>query len=182
MKQVLAAASLVLLISSTLALAGDQFRLTSTDISEGQPLGLMHHLNGFGCTGGNLSPALQWSGAPDGTKSFVVTLYDPDATSGSGWWHWVLYNIPANITELAQNAGLGKELPGGATHGMTDFGSYGFAGACPPPGQVHRYEFRVHALSVGKLKLPKNPTPAMVGFMTRANAIAAAKLTTVVTR
>ena len=129
-----------------------------------------------------MSPALQWSGVPSETKSFVVTLYDPDATSGSGWWHWSVYNIPASVTSLPRNAGTGEGMPKEAVQGMTDFGSYGFAGACPPPNQVHRYEFRVHAMSVEQLDVPENATPAMIGFMTRANAIATAKLTAVVTR
>jgi Raf kinase inhibitor-like YbhB/YbcL family protein len=180
MKTLLTIAFLVL--ASTPAPSAEPFRLTSNDVSEGQPLGLIHHLNGFGCTGGNFSPALQWSGVPGGTKSFVITLYDPDATSGSGWWHWSVYNIPVSVTSLPRNAGAGEGIPKGAVQGMTDFGGYGFAGACPPSGQVHRYEFRVHALSVEQLELPENATPAMVGFMTRANAIDVAKLTAVVTR
>ena len=154
--------TLCTVLSAQLAYAEDRFVLESADFAEGQPLALKHHLNGFGCEGDNISPALSWSGAPSETKSFAVTLYDPDASSGSGWWHWSVYNIPADVTSLDTNAGSGAGLPASSSQGMTDFGTFGFAGACPPPGEMHRYQFHVHAISVEKIDIPENATPAMV--------------------
>lgn len=118
----------------------------------------------FGCTGGNQSPDLEWSGAPKETKTFAVTVYDPDAPTGSGWWHWVLYNIPANVTSL--EAGIGatkKALPAGAKEGRTDFGKAGYGGPCPPPGTPHRYIFKVYALK-DQITVDAEASPAMVGF------------------
>lgn len=175
-------AALSALITS-LALAEDAFQLTSPDISEGQQLDNQFVLNGFGCEGGNISPALEWSGVPEGTKSLVVTAYDPDAPTGSGWWHWVAFNIPANVSSLAQGAGsVGGDMPEGAVQSLTDFGVPGFGGACPPAGEVHRYQFKVHALGVEALGLDENASAALVGFMTGANTIATANLTAVYTR
>src|SRR5215211_2435737 len=103
--------------------------------------------NDFGCSGANHSPALSWSGAPAGTKSFAVTAYDPDAPTGSGWWHWVMYNIPASATGLAAGAGNGRNAPSGSQQGMTDFGTKGYGGPCPPVGsKPHHYQFKVFAL------------------------------------
>jgi Raf kinase inhibitor-like YbhB/YbcL family protein len=134
--------------------------------------------NGFGCTGKNISPELKWAGEPEGTKSFAVTVYDPDAPTGSGWWHWVVYNIPAGVHELAAGVGdtNGKLLPIGAVQGRTDFGTAGFGGACPPPGdKPHRYIFRVFALKVEKLELPADATAALVGYMLNMNKLAVAE-------
>lgn len=182
MKKLLAASALVTATIGAPVLAQEPFQLTSTDIGEGQQLAMKHVLNSFGCSGDNVSPSLQWSGAPEGTKSFVITVYDPDAPTGSGWWHWAVFNIPAEEKTLPQGAGAGEGIPAGAVQSRTDFGSFGFGGACPPPGEVHRYEFRVHALSVEKLDLDENASPALVGFMTYANTIATAKITAVYTR
>jgi hypothetical protein len=131
--------------------------------------------SGMGCTGRNISPELSWSDAPAGTKSFAVTVYDPDAPTGSGWWHWLIFNIPESITELKTNAGNpGKLLaPGGSVQSITDFGKPGFGGACPPVGdKPHRYIFTVYALDVQKLDLGENTPPAMVGFLLNHHAIA----------
>src|SRR5476651_2274934 len=128
--------------------------LTSSDIKEGGTIVNEQVFKGFGCTGGNVSPALSWSGAPSGTKSYAVTVYDPDAPTGSGWWHWVLYNIPASVTALPEHAGdaSGKLLPPGAVQGRTDFGTPDFGGACTPAGdKPHRYFFTVYALKTEKL-------------------------------
>jgi hypothetical protein len=136
--------------------------------------------NGFGCNGKNVSPALKWSGAPSGTKSFAVTVYDPDAPTGSGWWHWVVYNIPATVSSLPGHAGDadGKQLPGGAVQGRTDFGTSGFGGACPPAGdKPHRYIFTVYALKSEKVDVPAGSTAAMVGYMLNANQLAKSSLT-----
>lgn len=110
------------------------FVLSSPSIKPGSMLTDAQVFKGFGCEGRNISPALKWSGAPSGTKSYAVTVYDPDAPTGSGWWHWVVYNIPASASELPEGAGAadGKGLPAGAVQGRTDFGSAAFGGACPP--------------------------------------------------
>jgi Raf kinase inhibitor-like YbhB/YbcL family protein len=168
-----------LLAGAAVAQAAD-FRLSSPTIKPGGTLGDAQVYNGFGCSGRNVSPALSWSGAPAGTKSFAVTVYDPDAPTGSGWWHWVVYNIPATVSELPEGAGAadGKGLPAGAVQGRTDFGAPGFGGACPPVGdKPHRYVFTVYALKSEKLDIPPDGTAALVGFMINANKLGEAKFT-----
>ncbi|MDR3372658.1 MAG: YbhB/YbcL family Raf kinase inhibitor-like protein [Ancalomicrobiaceae bacterium] len=153
------------------------FHLTSSDIAEGRSLSAAQVLNGFGCTGDNRSPQLSWSGEPAGTKSFVVTAYDPDAPTGSGWWHWVAFNIPASAHDLA-TAASGKTMPAGSLESRTDFGGPGFGGACPPAGdKAHRYVFTVYALKVDKLEADANASAAFIGFMTHFNSLAKATLT-----
>jgi Raf kinase inhibitor-like YbhB/YbcL family protein len=171
------AASLAL---AGLAQAAAALSLTSPDIKPGSTLSNTFVFNGFGCSGENKSPALKWSGAPAGTKSFAVTLYDPDAPTGSGWWHWVVYNIPASTTELTAGAGAadGKGLPQGAAQGRTDFGTAAFGGACPPQGdKPHRYIFTVYALKSDKLDVPADASAALIGFMIHADQLAKATLT-----
>ena len=175
MRIVLAAA--VLALASPAAAAGT-FTLKSADVKPGAMLTDQQVFNGFGCSGANVSPELSWENAPAGTKSFAVTVYDPDAPTGSGWWHWVVYDIPATAKELPQGAGSGKAaLPEGAKQGRTDFGAPGFGGACPPPGKPHRYVFTVYALKVPGLDVPADASPAMIGFMTKANALGSATFT-----
>jgi Raf kinase inhibitor-like YbhB/YbcL family protein len=176
MRPLLAAAILSL---SMPALAAGKFTLTSADVKPGKHLTDEQVFNGFGCSGANISPQLAWQGAPRETKSFVVMVYDPDAPTGSGWWHWVVFNIPAGNSELAKGAGSGKApLPDGAVQGRTDFGAPGFGGACPPVGdKAHRYIFTVWALKVERLELTPDSSPAMVGFMTRANSLGSATFT-----
>ena len=166
-----------LLLLSPPALAAGKFTVKSTDMKPGGTLPDRSVFNGFGCSGDNVSPELSWSSSPTGTKSFAVTVYDPDAPTGSGWWHWVVYNIPATIHELPQGASGGTGLPEGAVQGKTDFGSPGYGGACPPPGKPHRYIFTVHALKVEKLDVPADASPAMIGFMTHFNELGKARLT-----
>lgn len=161
------------------------FTLTSLDIVPNTKISLKHVFKGFGCEGGNLSPALSWTGAPEGTKSFAITAYDPDAPTGSGWWHWVVYNIPADITELKTGAGSAEspQLPPGAAQGKTDFGTVGYGGPCPPAGHgKHRYIFTVHALKTDKLDVPADATAALVGFMINANRLGKATLTGIYAR
>lgn len=162
------------LIGSNAVLAAGAFTVSSPDFKAGQKLDDKFVFSGFGCTGGNVSPALLWKNAPAGTKSFAVTSYDPDAPTGSGFWHWVMFNIPATTTELAQNAGQpdGKNLPQGAVQSRTDFGSPGYGGPCPPVGHgLHHYHFTVYALKVDKIDLPVDASAAMVGFMVNMNLI-----------
>ncbi|HBZ6107262.1 TPA: Raf kinase inhibitor-like protein YbcL, partial [Escherichia coli] len=138
--------------------------------------------SGFGCEGGNTSPSLTWSGAPEGTKSFAVTVYDPDAPTGSGWWHWTVANIPATVTYLPADAGRrdGTKLPTGAVQGRNDFGYAGFGGACPPKGdKPHHYQFKVWALKTDKIPVDSNSSGALVGYMLNANKIATAEITPV---
>ena len=154
-----------------------QFTLKSEDLA-GQ-LTESQVYSGFGCSGKNISPSLKWIDAPAETKSFAVTVYDPDAPTGSGWWHWIIFNIPADITELKADAGrIDKNLaPAGSVQSVTDFGKPGFGGACPPQGdQAHRYIFTVYALSATTLDLDENARPALVGFMLNSKAIARASL------
>ena len=156
------------------------FRLYSDDLKDGDLLPQAQVFNSFGHSGGNQSPHLAWAEAPAGTESFVVTLYDPDAPTGSGWWHWVVYNIPASVTALPEHAGdaTGQLLPAGALQGRTDFGTPGFGGACPPPGdKPHRYILTVYALKTEKIDVPADSSPAMVGFMLHANELAKASIT-----
>jgi Raf kinase inhibitor-like YbhB/YbcL family protein len=136
--------------------------------------------NGFGCSGKNMSPAIHWLNAPAGTKSFAVTVYDPDAPTGSGWWHWLVYDIPSSATGLPEHAGNadGRLLPAGAVQGRTDFGTAGFGGACPPPGdKPHRYVFTVFALKVDKVDVPPGAPAAMIGYMLNANQLAKSSVT-----
>ena len=170
---------LSLLAMPALAWAGG-FTLESPDVTPKQPIADKHVFKGFGCEGGNLSPALSWRDAPKDTKSFAVTVYDPDAPTGSGWWHWVVFNLPAATHALAQgagDAGPGK-LPQGAIQSRTDFGKPGWGGPCPPQGdKPHRYIFTVHALKTDKLDLDENAPAAMVGFMLNANSLGKASFT-----
>lgn len=156
------------------------FVLSSPDIPANGTIAQEFEFNGFGCSGRNASPVLRWSGAPEGTQSFAVTVYDPDAPSGSGWWHWLVVDLPARITELRANAGAegGHDLPAGARHIRNDYGSYAWGGVCPPPGdKPHRYVFTVHALSVPRLDIPNDASAALAGFMINAHALGTASFT-----
>nr|WP_193191089.1 YbhB/YbcL family Raf kinase inhibitor-like protein [Microbulbifer taiwanensis] len=153
-----------------------EFTLTSNSLKPGARKPMAHVFNG--CGGENISPQLSWSGAPEGTKSFALMVHDPDAPTGSGWWHWVIFNIPANVSELPEGAGDPKNgLIPEAIQGRNDYGNPGYGGACPPKGHGdHRYQFRIYALKVEELPLDDNATPAMVGFNVNANKLAEAEL------
>lgn len=168
-------ASMAIIFANS-ALASD-FSATSPTFNPATPLPKVHVFNGFGCSGENRSPALNWRDAPSGTKSFAITLYDPDAPTGSGWWHWVVYDIPASVQYLPEDAGnmTSQHLPKDAIQGRTDYGSPGYGGICPPKGSSpHRYILTVHALRVEKLPVPTGATAAMVGFMINANELSSA--------
>jgi Raf kinase inhibitor-like YbhB/YbcL family protein len=163
---------IISMVSSTQSFG---FELTSKDIQEGQKMANTFEFSGFGCDGGNASPQLTWSDAPAGTKSFAITAYDPDAPTGSGWWHWVSFNIPAKVTSISRDADV-QAL--GATELTSDYGSIGFGGACPPKGHgMHRYQFTVWALPVEKLELNDKVSSAIVGYTLNSMAIDTAKLT-----
>lgn len=165
--------------------AAPAFRLTSPDLMPGAPIRLTQVYNAFGCTGSNISPALSWSNPPAGTRSFALMVHDPDAPTGSGWWHWVVYNLPANVAGLPARAGdpAAGLMPVGAVQGNTDFGTAGYGGPCPPPGaKPHRYYFRLHALKVEKLDLPPTATAALVGFNVNASSLGVAELMAVYAR
>ncbi|WP_162048362.1 YbhB/YbcL family Raf kinase inhibitor-like protein [Vibrio taketomensis] len=166
------------LIATTLlltAFASSAMTLTSTDIQEGSRMADTYAFNGFGCSGDNVSPQLSWQDAPEGTKSFAITAYDPDAPTGSGWWHWVATDIPASVNSLKQGAS-GHDFTGKQQH--NDYGSVGFGGVCPPKGDgMHRYQFTVWAMPSEKLDIPQGASNALIGFMLRANALDKATLT-----
>ena len=177
MRKLLFAAALA--ATSTLTLAAD-FVLSSPDIKPNSMIDKRFEFNGFGCSGENKSPALQWRGAPADTKSFAVTVYDPDAPTGSGWWHWSVINLPAEVNALAADAGAvgGAKLPAGASHVRIDYGVAAWGGTCPPEGDApHRYIFTVHALKVPRLDLPADATAALAGYMINANSLGKATLT-----
>lgn len=175
MKKLISTLILALVASSAQA-AG--FTVTSSDYPTqmGTNISMAHVFNGFGCTGENKSPAISWSGAPRNTKSYAVTIYDPDAPTGSGWWHWVVFNIPADVTALPTNASE-NGLPQGAVQSRTDFGSEAYGGPCPPKGErAHRYVVAVHALDVETLDLKPESSGALVGYMLNEHRLGKAQM------
>ncbi|MGM1064358.1 YbhB/YbcL family Raf kinase inhibitor-like protein [Saccharothrix sp. Mg75] len=150
------------------------FTVSSTDVEDGQALPEAQVFEG-----GNTSPQLTWTGFPEGTKSFVVTCFDPDAPTPSGFWHWVAVNLPASVTSLDTGAGgSDSSLPGDAFHVRNDYGTRAFGGAAPPPGdQVHRYFFVVHAVDVERLDVDGDASPAVVSFNLAFHTLARAVLT-----
>ena len=177
MRKILFAIALASL--STLTYAAS-FKLSSPELKANSMMPKSFEFNGFGCSGENKSPALKWSGAPKGTKSFAVTAYDPDAPTGSGWWHWMVINIPANVSELPSNAGAANSttLPAGAVQSRTDFGVAAWGGPCPPQGdKPHRYIFTVYALKTDKLDVPADATAALTGYMIHGNMLGKASFT-----
>ncbi|WP_406608752.1 YbhB/YbcL family Raf kinase inhibitor-like protein [Agarivorans sp. JK6] len=161
------------LIGCNIAMA-ESLSLSSNDVSHGELMSKQHEFVGFGCSGGNMSPQLSWKNPPKGTKSFAITAYDPDAPTGSGWWHWQVVNIPLSTRSLASNAGSVESeiLPSGSRQIENDYGVEAFGGACPPKGHgIHRYRFTLHALSVEKLDLPARASGALAGYMINANTL-----------
>jgi Raf kinase inhibitor-like YbhB/YbcL family protein len=158
-----------------------RMQLSSPDFAAGARLPDRFALNMAGCTGGNVSPALRWSGAPSGTKSYVITLFDPDEhATPSGWWHWVVYDIPANVHHLPGDAGSehGTSLPAGARQGRSDLGNLAYHGPCPDAGdKPHHYVFTLYALSVDKLPVAEGASGAMVTYVAHDSTLAKATLT-----
>ncbi|MFC3680469.1 YbhB/YbcL family Raf kinase inhibitor-like protein [Bacterioplanoides pacificum] len=154
-------------------LASADMVISSDDIRAAELMPKAQEFSGFGCDGGNQSPHLSWSGAPEGTQAYAVFAYDPDAPTGSGWWHWQLVNLPATTTTLAAGAGAADNtaLPPGSMQMRNDYGAHAFGGACPPAGdKAHRYQFTVFALKQ-KLELPADASAALTGYMVNANAL-----------
>jgi len=167
----------VVLLVSVQAFSQQTFTLSSKDLG-GQAV-KKQEFNGFGCTGSNESPQLSWKNAPKETKSFAITMYDPDAPTGSGWWHWLVFDIPANTNELKANAGnLKLDLaPKGAIQSITDYGTKGYGGPCPPEKHgFHQYIITIYALKTEKLGLDENTNAAIVGYYLGNNTIAKASI------
>jgi Raf kinase inhibitor-like YbhB/YbcL family protein len=164
----------------SIPMATSQFVLSSNEFAPNGTIQMEQVFGGFGCTGSNISPSLAWSGAPEGTKSFALLVHDPDApTGGAGWWHWLVINIPANVSSLAKDAGKGdgSNLPSGTVQVVTDFGSPGWGGPCPPVGdKPHRYNFTVYALGVDHLDVG-GASASLAGYMVNGNALGKATLT-----
>lgn len=173
--------ALALIVSSVLAVpagAEDGMTLVTASFTPGGTLAARQVLNGFGCTGGNLSPSLAWSGAPDGTKSYVITMRDPDAPTGSGFWHWSMFNIPASVTELPEGLGAGAPVPEGSVLARNDLSQNAYAGACPPEGApAHRYVFTIYAMPEASLPLDATASSALVSFFAINSSLASASLT-----
>ncbi len=182
MRNIVTTAAVALAIAAPAAQLHAQgtFTLSSREIAPGATIPTPNVFNGMGCTGSNTSPGLSWTGAPAATKSFALTMYDPDAPTGSGWWHWVVYNIPASAKGIAAGAGDPKKnlLPAGSAQGNTDFGAPGYGGPCPPVGdKPHRYIFTLYALNTDKLDVPAGATAAYVGFNIHGHTVGKATFT-----
>lgn len=165
--------------------AEESFKLSSPSIKENSIITNKYVYNGFGCKGKNISPELNWSNAPEGTKSFAITVYDPDAPTGSGWWHYVAVNIPASYKGLEQGFAANNNFntKDGINQIRNDFGIYNFGGPCPPKGSAnHHYIFTIYALGVEKLEIPETATAAMAGFMINHNSLAKASFTALYSR
>jgi len=168
----------IALAAASCAAGAAGFTLSSSDVSPKAKIAEKYVLNSFGCTGGNVSPALSWKNLPAGTQSLALTVYDPDAPTGSGWWHWIVYDIPTGARELPSGFGNSEkaQLPGGTMQGRTDFGKPGWGGPCPPKGdKPHRYTFTLHALKTPKLEVPADASSALIGYMIHVNEIAKAR-------
>jgi Raf kinase inhibitor-like YbhB/YbcL family protein len=169
----------VLFATAGVAEAAPAFTLSSSAFKNNAAIPDKYAFNGMGCTGENVAPPLEWKNPPAGTKSFALMVHDPDAPTGSGWWHWVAYNIPADATSIPE----GGALPKGAVGGNNDMGKPGYGGPCPPPGSgKHHYNFTLFALKVDKIEVPPGASAAMVGFNANGNAIGKAKLTGIYSR
>lgn len=177
----IAAILCALVLSSASAHA---FEVESADARNGGSVANAQVANVFGCDGGNLSPQFAWHDIPEGTQSFVVTVFDRDAPTGSGFWHWVVFDIPASSPGLAAGAGTadGTRLPAGAVQTRNDAGTIGYVGACPPLGSTHRYVLTVKTIRVKNLGLDAMASGALVGFLSNANKISEATITTTLSR
>jgi Raf kinase inhibitor-like YbhB/YbcL family protein len=168
-------------LAATVLADAPKFSVGVPNHARGQAFPVAQILNGYGCTGGNRSPPLAWTHVPAGTKSFAVTMFDPDEkATPSGWWHWVVYDIPATATGLPENAGVEKSstLPKGSIQGRTDLGNAAYHGPCPGAGETpHRYRITVYALSAPKLDVPAEASGAMVTYAAHDQTLATAVIT-----
>lgn len=150
------------------------FALASNDVQDGKPVDAQF-VHSWAAGAKDSSPELHWSGFPEQSRSFVVTCYDPDAATGSGFWHWMLVGLPPGVTALPRGAGNGGGLPPGAFHIRNDLGGKAYLGPAPPKGDApHRYVFAVHALDVAALDITEDMTPAFVGFNMTPHTLARA--------
>ena len=174
--------SLLFAVLGALSFAGPsfagKFTLSSKSIADGKVIDKKFVFNSFGCTGDNKSPELTWTKGPAGTKFYAITAYDPDAPTGSGWWHWLIVNIPESTTSLAEGvSGDASKLPAGSLETRTDYGKAGYGGPCPPAGdKPHRYIFTVYAVK-DKIPVEADASGALAGYYIQANKLAEAKLT-----
>ena len=163
----------VLALLTLASFSSQAFEVSSNDIHEGQLMKSEFTFSGMGCSGENISPQLSWKDAPEGTKSFAITVFDPDAPTGSGWWHWLALNIPANVSSVAKGSPMKDVL-----QTKNDFGTMSYGGACPPAGNgMHRYQYTVWALPQEKIDLPADISPAVVGYTLNSMALDKAVLT-----
>jgi Raf kinase inhibitor-like YbhB/YbcL family protein len=174
-------AALLVLALPLVNCAGEPgFHVASAALDDGDTLPLAQVYKGSGCNGGNRSPALAWSGAPEGTRSYAVTMFDPDAPTGHGWWHWLAYDLPARTTSLPEDAGRanGAALPAGARQARNDFGAIGYGGACPPASdKPHRYILTVYALPAAQLAVPASASATQLDATLKRDALASSRLT-----
>ena len=171
---------LALSLPLTACAANPDFKVSSGSLHEDDALPPAQVYRGQRCNGGNRSPALAWTGAPASTRSYAVTMFDPDAPTGHGWWHWLLFDLPADTQSLAEDAGRadGSALPAGARQSRNDFGSAGYGGACPPAGDApHHYVITVYALPKSQLGLPASASASVIDAALKRDALATARLT-----
>ncbi len=167
-------------VSCSMNSANAKLAINSIDIAPNATITDKFVFNGFGCLGQNISPQISWSGAPLGTKSYAVTVYDPDAPTGSGWWHYVAINIPLSYSELPSGFAAKNifETTDGIKQIRNDFGVYNFGGPCPPVGdKAHRYIFTIYALKTDKLEVAQTSTAALAGYMINQNVLGKASFT-----
>jgi len=180
MKKIFSLALAVFFVSCKMSQAANNFSASSVNFPDGATLTAKHVYNSFGCTGRNISPQISWKNAPLETKSFAITVYDPDAPTGSGWWHWLVLNIPAKYSELPQGFGEKNQfnLQDQIFQVRNDFGAFNYGGPCPPiKDKPHRYIFTVYALRVERLDLSETSTAALAGFMINQSVLAKSSFT-----
>lgn len=165
-----------LVLLSVPSFAASKFQLVG-NLKPGKPIPADYYANSFGCNAKNMSPRLEWKNPPEGTKSFALTFYDKDAPTGSGFWHYVVFDIPADVTKFEEGDLAQAKIPAGAVESNTDAGKPGFFGPCPPVGRKHTYAYTVYALKVDKLGVPANSPAAYVGFNLWMNTLDKASFT-----